>query len=127
MLTKTLASLGILLILSTSVYGVEFSELNPVDQMKLQAIADAQRDASRNTSQIWGLVGCFGGILGISVAFAYPSPIPAAALIGKPPEYVAYYSDEYRRSAQNTQVKYAAGGCLAGSMFVVMVLVVNEY
>ncbi len=80
------------------------------------AMADAQRDAQIETNDfIWFVGGaCYG--LGILLAYALePSP-PAIRLLGKSPEYVAVYSDSYRRTLKGERARMAWVGCgaLAG-------------
>lgn len=82
-----------------------------------QAIADATRDARDPTmGHIWFPAGCCLGFIGVVIASAYtPSP-PAIRLLGKSPEYIAYYTETYQKVARDDQVTEAAIGCLVGAI-----------
>jgi len=86
----------------------------------------AERAAEANTSSgLWFAVGCLGGVIGLLVAYTYaPSP-PALDLIGKSPEYVAYYTDYYKAKAKSIQSGKALTGCLvAVAAYVVYVVAI---
>ena len=79
----------------------------------LQAQLDAEKDV--NAAMWFGIGFCIGGI-GILIGYAVvPSP-PATRLIGKPPEYVAIYTDAYKAKARSIQTRYALYGCLTGQV-----------
>jgi hypothetical protein len=73
----------------------------------------AEIDAEAFTnSGLWFLAGCLGTAVGVIIAYVYtPSP-PASRLIGKSPEYVAYYTDFYKTKAKSIQTSKAWTGCL---------------
>ena len=120
---KYLALCTVLLSLSTVVHGVEATTKQQKTQ--LQAIADAKKDAERLINDtIWRVTGCFGSILGIGAAFVYEPALPASAFIGKTPEYVAYYTDEFRRKTQDLQIYHASTGCVSGAVISFMLWVV---
>lgn len=112
---KFYITLIVLLILSTAAaHGVESTTEK---QVRLQAVADAQRDAQLVVNKLtWNLTGCVGNIFGMGVALIYEPRIPADRLIGKSPEYVEYYANEFRRETKGIQVYHAATGCAAFSM-----------
>lgn len=113
-INKFYITLTVLLIFSTAAYGVESTTK---EQVRSQAVADAQRDAELVVSKItWQLTGCIGNIFGMGVALIYEPRIPADRLIGKSPEYVEYYANEFRRETKGIQVYHAATGCAAFSM-----------
>ena len=78
----------------------------------VQAIADAQRDAKLADTQIWALVGCTLMLTGILVAYLVPPTVPTMNLLGKSPEYVAYYTSTYQEKVKNERTKQASLGCL---------------
>ena len=82
-----------------------------------EALAAAERDAQANTSGcLWFVAGCFGGVLGLIIAYVYtPSP-PASKFIGKSPEYVAYYTDFYQSKAKSIQTKQTWTGCIVSGI-----------
>jgi len=97
------------------------------EDITAKACADAKKDAEAETSSaLWFIAGCLGGWLGLLIAHVYsPSP-PAARLVGKSPEYVAAYTDCYKKRAKEIQTKNAWTGCgiYAAAVVVYAVLVV---
>ena len=83
-----------------------------------RAKLDAQADVNK---MLWFGVGCLFGILGLGAAYIIePSP-PATRLLGKPPEYVAVYTDCYRDEGKRVQTKNALVGCLIGEAAVLII------
>ena len=83
-----------------------------------QAIQDAERDANVNVNKpMWFAIGCLLPVgVGLLTPYFYqPSP-PTAALLGKSPTYVAYYTDTYKQKTRNLQFTSAAGGCILGTL-----------
>jgi hypothetical protein len=77
------------------------------------AIADGVKDAKSETNTtLWFAAGCFGTILGWLLASALDANPPAVRLIGKSPEYVAYYTDAYQKEARRIKTRYALTGCM---------------
>ena len=84
-----------------------------------QAIADAKRDAKNApNSYVWYPAGCFLGVAGILIAAVYTPHPPAEKLLGKSPEYIAYYTSTYQQVAKDDQVTEATLGCLTGTCLV---------
>ena len=77
------------------------------------AVIEAQRQAEADFDRtMWLGVGCLLGLTGVLIAYLVePSPSPMV-LIGKSPEYVAVYTEIYRRKAKSLRTKYALYGCL---------------
>ena len=61
----------------------------------------------------WGLAGAY-----------LISPFPKIkSILGKSPEYVAIYKDEYKSETQRIQTKYAMEGCIASyGIYTLMVI-----
>ena len=111
---KFYITLTVLVIFSTTTHGVESTTK---EQVRLQAVADAQRDAQLAVNKTtWQLTGCVGNIFGMGVALIYEPRIPTDRLIGKSPEYVEYYANEFRRETKGLQVYHASTGCAAFSI-----------
>lgn len=73
------------------------------------AIKDANKDVD---GCLWLGAGCLANIYGIAAAYVVvPSP-KISRLIGKSPDYILIYSDTYRKTAKNIQVKKSTQGCL---------------
>jgi hypothetical protein len=107
-------------ILTFSMAALTFSmPLFTIAQQNLHgdAMIAAERDAQNDTnSELWFLAGCLGGVVGLIVAYAVePSP-PAQRLLGKSPEYVAFYTDAYSQRAQKRQVNIALTGCVTNCL-----------
>lgn len=80
------------------------------------AVQTAERDAeAHHNTPMWVLIGCIFPGVGLLSPYFYQTTPPVSALIGKSPEYVAYYTDTYKRKTQNLQFQSAAGGCIAGA------------
>lgn len=87
----------------------------------LAAERQAQSDISGST---WFIVGCLAGVIGWVIALVTePSP-PATALMGKSPEYVASYTDCYKKKGKGIKSKNALTGCFVGTGVTVLAYVV---
>ncbi|RKU33993.1 hypothetical protein C6499_00115 [Candidatus Poribacteria bacterium] len=81
------------------------------------AIDRAKRDAEALTNKrLWFFAGCFGTFFGYLAANTYHSPVPTVALLGKSPEYVAFYTDTYVTKTQQLQSDQALNGCIIGAI-----------
>ena len=80
-------------------------------------MSDAEADADARTNKlVWFLFGCVGNVFTVAYTYFYePSP-PAGPLLGKSPEYVAYYTDAYTIKAKNLQVRNAMIGCVTSAL-----------
>ena len=88
---------------------VTFAQQN----LQMEAIVAAERDAQNDVNKgLWFLAGCLGNIPGIIVAYAVEPTPPATRLLGKSPEYVAFYTDAYKEKAKKLQTNSAWGGCV---------------
>ena len=84
--------------------------------VQTQAISDARRDAEASADQgLWFLAGCFGSFFGYLGANTYHRPVPTVPLLGKSPEYVAFYTDTYVARTRELQSRQALRGCLIGA------------
>ena len=102
------------------IFSIPFVALGQQYSVQAEATAAAQRDAQANTDPtFWFIVGCFGNVLGLIYAnYAVPS-VPASRLIGKSPEYVAFYSDAYKMRAKQRQTSLAVRGCITNAVLTV--------
>ena len=77
----------------------------------MQAIADAQKDVEAYINEpMWFIIGCMLPVFGLITPYMYKPPIPAGELIGKSPEYVAYYTDAYQVGMEKMQFRSALNG-----------------
>lgn len=88
-------------------------------EARMAAENDAKMDVN---GTLWFVGGCLGwvillgGIITIGAAYTVqPSP-PASRLIGKSPEYVAFYTDAYKAKAKSIQTSKAWTGCVVGGI-----------
>lgn len=92
--------------------------------LQRQAVQEAKRHAEADAPQcLWFTTGLIGGFFGYLVAYTYHPPVPALPLLGKSPEYVAAYTDTYRKTSQKRQSRPALFGCVigivVGSLFII--------
>ena len=124
-------SIFVLLLLLSSAPLI-FAQANPVgvqseqvQAIQVQAIQDAERDALvHHNRPMWFAIGCIFPGVGLLAPYFYQPLPPASAFIGKSPEYVAYYTDTYKRKTQNLQFQGAAIGCGTFGVFYAFVMVV---
>ena len=90
-----------------------------------QAIMDAKTDIQEPYGWLIGsfltasVCGCLGGsVILLSSQIITPTP-PIHRLIGKSPEYVAYYTDAYQQEVKSKRLLYSASGCLGGTIVAV--------
>ena len=96
------------------VLGIPFVSFPQWNQVQDQAVSDAKRDAKASVDKtLWFLAGCFGGFFGVVTASTYHHPVPTVSLLGKSPEYVAFYTDTYISEARDIQADMAFAGCSA--------------
>ena len=114
-----IAVLMALVMLNLSV--VALAQEAEMAEARAAAEADAQADVN---GTLWFFVGCIGGWLGVAGAYLIkPSP-PASRLIGKSPEYIAFYTDAYQAKAKSIQTGKAWTGCLVSAVAYVAYVVV---
>lgn len=83
--------------------------------IEMQAIQDAEQDAAMHLNKtLWFTAGCFFPLVGPLVSQWYQPFMPTARVLGKPPEYVAFYFDAYKVSTKKLQYTWALSGCLVG-------------
>jgi len=90
---------------------VTFAQQNSV---QAEAVAAAERDARNNTNiPLWFLGGFCCGV-GVLIALDYEPALPAGQLLGKSPEYVAFYAVAYQAKAKSLRGSSASLGCAVG-------------
>jgi len=94
-----------------------------------EACLKAQMDARADIEgEIWFGAGFLFGILGVGAAYLIEPTPPLRRLIGKSPEYVAYYTDCYKEAAREYQTDNAMIGCLGGILaYIFLRLIVLGY
>lgn len=99
------------------VFSMPFAALSQQNSMRAEAIAAAEQDVRANVNTaLWFWGGCAGGVLVFLFSHIHePSP-PASSLLGKSPEYVAFYTDAYKAKARKLQTSRAMWGCVTGGV-----------
>ena len=104
------------LLMALLTFGMPFVTLAQQLSVQVEAMNAAQRDAVTHTNQnMWRAFGCLGGLFGVAGGYLYEPAPPASALLGKSPEYVAFYTDAYRSKAKSIQTRGAIEGCVAST------------
>ena len=97
---------------------VEDSPITP-DALKSiaeQAVADAEKDASAHLNRtLWFSTGCFFPLIGPIFSQRYQPFMPTARVLGKSPQYVAFYYDAYKVKTKKIQFTRSLVGCLIGA------------
>ena len=120
------------LLMALLTFGMPFVTLAQQLSVQAEAMNAAQRDAAARTNQnMWRVFGCFGGLFAVAGGYLYEPAPPASALLGKSPEYVAFYADAYTSKAKNIQTRAAIEGCVASScvtaaLYGVLIIIVAE-
>ena len=96
---------------------VEDSDITPTELMSIaeQAVKDAEKDAAAHLNRtMWFSAGCFFPLIGPIISQHYQPFMPTARVLGKSPQYVAFYYDAYKVKTKKLQFTWALGGCLVG-------------
>ena len=105
-------------VLTFSMPVVTFAQQN---SLQMEAIVAAERDAQADVNKgLWFVGGCLVGVLGVIVAYTLKPTPPATRLLGKSPEYVAFYTDAYTEKAKKLQGNNALAGCLVNGLATVV-------
>ena len=97
---------------------VEESPVTPdaVKSVAEQAIADAEKDAVAHLNRtLWFSTGCFLPVIGPILSQWYQPFMPTARVLGKSPQYVAFYYDAYKVKTKKLQFNWALMGCLVST------------
>ena len=96
--------------------------------LRAEAMIAAESDTLNDiNSGMWFIGGCVFGLAGLGFAYIYEPTVPASRLLGKSPEYIAFYTDAYKAKSKKIQTNKAMQGCavngLAWAAYVVIVVV----
>lgn len=93
----------------------EYSSMGP-NPIEAQAISDAERDASAHLNKLlWFTTGFSLPVIGVFWSQRNQRSIPGARLLGKSPEYVAFYTNAYRIKMKKLRFNWSLLGCLGGT------------
>ncbi len=82
-----------------------------------KAITDAKNDAKKHINKtIWFSVGCFLPVVGPIYSQRKIKTIPLARTLGKSPEYIAFYTDNYRLEIKKQRFTWGLSGCIVGGL-----------
>ncbi len=100
------------LLMAGLTFSMPFVTFAQQNSLQAEAIVAAERDAQADVNKgLWFLGGCFGNVVGVIIAYAVEPTPPATKLLGKSPEYVAFYTYAYREKAKSLQANSAWTGC----------------
>ena len=100
------------LLMAVLTFSMPFVTFAQQNSSQMEVVIAAERDAQGDVNTgLWFLGGCLGGVVGVIVAYAVEPTPPATRLLGKSPEYVAFYSDAYREKTKKLRTNSALGGC----------------
>ena len=108
-------------VIETKQYKIVEVEKSPKDIEELksvaeQAISDGEKDAVAHLNRtFWFSTGCFFPVIGPILSQRYQPFTPTGRVLGKSPEYVAFYFDAYKVKTRKIQFNWALGGCLVGA------------
>ena len=108
-------------VIETKRYEIVEVEESPVTAEALksvaeQAVADAEKDAAAHFNRtLWFSTGCFCPLIGPIFSQRYQPFMPTARVLGKSPEYVAFYYDAYKVKTKKIQFTWSLVGCLVGA------------
>ena len=105
---KIISTVVIVSLLTTGLFVRPFVFAQTASDAIAQAEIDAKADVNKT---LWFIAGFFGGVLGLILSYVLPPSPPATRLVGKSPEYIAAYTDHYKRVAQKEQFNTALTGC----------------
>ena len=87
-----------------------------LNAVEVQAINDAERDASAHLNKLlWFTTGFSLPVIGVFLSQRNQRSIPGARLLGKSPEYVAFYTNAYRIKMKKLRFNWSLLGCLGGT------------
>lgn len=87
-----------------------------LQSVAMQAVKDAEKDAVTHLNRtLWFSTGCFFPLVGPIFSQRYQPFMPTARVLGKSPQYVAFYYDAYKVKTKKLQFNWALGGCLVGA------------
>ena len=90
--------------------------LDALTSVAEQAIMDAEKDAAAHLNRtLWFTAGFFFPVGGSIISQFYQPFLPTAPVLGKSPEYIAFYYDAYKVKTKKLQFKWALIGCLIGT------------
>ena len=101
-------------------FSMPFVTFTQQNSLQAEAIVAAERDAQADVNKgLWFLGGCLGGAVVPMIAYVVELPPPVTRLLGKSPEYVAFYTDAYKAKAKTLRVQGALGGFIISGLVMV--------
>jgi len=93
----------------------EYSNVGP-NPIEAQAVSDAERDAAAHLNKLlWLTTGFSLPVIGVFLSQRNQRSIPGARLLGKSPEYVAFYTNAYRIKMKKLRFNWSLLGCLSST------------
>ena len=89
----------------------------PPKSEEADAVADAKRDVKAHVNKtLWFTAGCFFPLIGPAFSQRNEKSIPPARMLGKSPQYVAFYTDTYKIEMKKQRYTWALTGCILGGL-----------
>ena len=108
------------LLIALLTFSTPFVTFAQQNSLQMEAIVAAERDAQADVNNgLWFLGGCLSGVVVPMIAYGVELAPPVTRLLGKSPEYVAFYTDAYKAKAKTLRVKSALGGCIVNGLAIV--------
>ena len=108
------------LLIALLTFSTPFATFAQQNSLQMEAIVAAERDAQNDVNKgLWFLGGCLSGVVVPMIAYGVELAPPVTRLLGKSPEYVAFYTDAYKAKAKTLRVKSALGGCIVNGLAIV--------
>ena len=108
------------LLIALLTFSTPFVTFAQQNSLQMEAIVAAERDAQNDVNKgLWFLGGCLSGVVVPMIAYGVELAPPVTRLLGKSPEYVAFYTDAYKAKAKTLRVKSALGGCIVNGLAIV--------
>ena len=106
MIILILTSICVLILPVEAMTGPEH-HVDPIVQL---AQEDAERDAGHDAGLHWFAYGAGCWVFAVVHASVNNPTVPSDRLLGKSPQYVNIYTDEYKRSIKNRRIERSAIG-----------------
>ena len=116
-------------------FSLPFTAIAQQNSVAEQAVAEAEADANKDVNKpLWfatggllsglvfvplsGVYSCLLPPVGLAGTYFYQPNPPTERFIGKSAEYVAIYSETYKKERSRLQVFWSTAGCASGSVVI---------
>lgn len=100
----------------------DYQQHPTASEAHLMAEQEAESDAKKTT---WFFIGFCGNILGILIASVYEPTPSASRLLGKAPEYAAFYTDSYKAKSRSVQMRQSIIGLVVAFGLAILLAIIT--